>query len=260
MRVSVVIPCHNYGEYLPEAWASVIGQTRPADEIVLVDDGSEDGTWSFIELVAERPNVRALRHPSAEGPARTFNDGIRASTGDLIVKLDADDRLSANYLETLEPVFADSAVSFAYAGERLFGAVEFDRPVRPLVLREFRRENMVNGSAMVRRSAFESAGGFREDFDSIGMEDWELWAHLLELGGKGIPVEGCWLEYRRHANRSRNDISPLTDIRVHLRLARLHPRLFSASAVGTWFVTSAGRKISRPVRRYTRLRRGPSPH
>ena len=259
-KVSIVIPCHNYGRFLDEAFESVVAQTRAVDEVVIVDDGSSDQTRQIMESIADRHAgvVTVHRHP-ARGPARTFNDGVRATSGDLVVILSADDRLSPTYIEQMESAFRDDEVWFAYAGEHLFGAVELVRPVRPLELDRFRRENMVNGSAMVRRSAFEAAGGFREDLDGMGLEDWEFWAHLLELGGRGVPVEGCWLEYRRHPGGSRNDFSPLVDLRVHIKLSRLHPRLFPARVVVSWFLESAARKLSRTFRQARARARAPSP-
>ena len=239
-RISVVVPCHNYGRYLAEAVASIAAQSRAADEVVIIDDGSSDDSKAVMDaLAAADPRLVTLHRHPARGPAATFNDGVRASSGDLVVILSADDRLSPDYLERLEAELADPGVWFAYAGEHLFGAVEQVRPVRPFDRHRFTRENMVNGSAMMRRSAFDAAGGFREDFDSLGLEDWEFWAHVVELGGRGVPVEGCWLEYRRHPGGSRNDFTPLADLRVHLRLWRLHPRLFRARDVAGWFVESA---------------------
>ncbi len=255
-RISVVIPCHNYGRYLGEAFASVAAQTRPPDETIVINDGSTDETREVIGALAiEHPELAWFRRWPAKGPAATFNDGVRATTGDLVVILSADDRLSPAYLALLEAEFDDHGVWFAYAGEHLFGAIEQIRPVRAFDLRHFRRENMINGSAMVRRSAFDAAGGFREDFDATGLEDWEFWAHLIELGGRGAAVEGCWLDYRRHDGGSRNDFSPFTDLKVHVKLCRLHPGLFRWKDAAGWFVASAIRKVRRSIRHSARRKR-----
>lgn len=221
--ISVVIPCHNYGRYLPEAVASVDAQTRRADEIVIVDDGSSDDTGRTIEdLRACRPDLIAVSRSPARGAATTFNDAVRASHGDLVVILSADDRLSPQYLERLAGVLdADPALDFAYCEARLFGSVERTETAPPFDSRELARGNFINGSAMFRRKLFDRVGGFRTDFGA--MEDWEFWLHAVALGYRGRAVDGCWLEYRRHTNGSRNSITSATALRTRLRLWRLHP-------------------------------------
>src|SRR5439155_9739489 len=111
-------PTHNYGHVLEDAVGSVERQTRHPDEIVIIDDGSTDKTPEVVAALQSRtPQIRALRREPARGAARTFNDGVRASTGELVVILSADDRLSPTYLEQMEAVLEDPDLSFAYAGE-----------------------------------------------------------------------------------------------------------------------------------------------
>lgn len=98
-RVSVVIPCHNYGRFLPEAVASVLAQTQPPDEVAIVDDGSTDDTPDVLRAIEGRvPGLVTLHRAPARGPAATFNDGVRATSGDLVVVLSAYDRVSPRYI------------------------------------------------------------------------------------------------------------------------------------------------------------------
>jgi glycosyltransferase involved in cell wall biosynthesis len=87
--VSVVIPCYRQAQYLGEAIESVLAQTYPHLEIVVVDDGSDDNVGA---IASRYPGVRCIREPNS-GPAAARNAGIRNSNGDFLVFLDADDRL-----------------------------------------------------------------------------------------------------------------------------------------------------------------------
>src|ERR671912_965329 len=93
--VSVVIPCYNQAHFLGEAIESVLSQTYPHFEIVVVDDGSTDNTQ---EVAARYPGVRYIRQEN-QGLAGARNAGIRRSNGSYLVFLDADDRLLPEALE-----------------------------------------------------------------------------------------------------------------------------------------------------------------
>ena len=248
-RVSVVVPCHNYGAYLGEAVASVERQTRSADQLVVVDDGSTDDSPAVIAGLQSRlPELVVVRRSPARGAAATFNDAVRASDGDLVVILSADDRLSEHYLERMEHALADPGISFAYADAHLFGAEERVLAAAPFSRRELARGNFVNGSAMFRRSMFDAVGGFKADLE---WEDWEFWLHAVELGAEGRAVDGCWLEYRRHAAGSRDTMTRWDALQRHWLLRRLHPSAMRRSDIAVWLGRSLARRaglVARPRR------------
>ena len=100
--VSVIVPCHNYGRFLGETIASLDAQTRQPDEVLIIDDGSDDESPQVIEeTLANHPGIRSISRRPAQGAIRTFNDGVKATSGDLIVILSADDRASPSYLADL---------------------------------------------------------------------------------------------------------------------------------------------------------------
>ena len=86
-RVSVLIATYNYARYLPQCLGRVLNQTRPPDEIVVVDDGSTDGT---PELMKQFPEVRYVYQQNAGKPA-AFGRALSLSSGEIVCHLDADD-------------------------------------------------------------------------------------------------------------------------------------------------------------------------
>ena len=103
MRISAVIPAYNAGAFLGRAIQSVLNQTRPADEIIVVDDGSIDNTAEVVRAFGDR--VKCIRQPNA-GVSAARNIGIRAACGDWIAFLDADDEWLPEYLQAQAEVLS----------------------------------------------------------------------------------------------------------------------------------------------------------
>src|SRR5689334_1514338 len=101
-RVSVVVPCWNQACFLPEAVGSVLEQTFRDFEIVIVDDGSPDDTADVAaRLIAQNPDaqIRLVRRENGGLPAAR-NTGVAAARGELVLPLDADDRIAPGFLES----------------------------------------------------------------------------------------------------------------------------------------------------------------
>lgn len=98
LRVSVVIPVHNGMPHLPETLRSVLNQTRPADEVVVVENGSTDGTTQWLRDECP-PGVRVVIQPALVDAAANWTDAVRQSTGELVKLLCADDLLAPRALE-----------------------------------------------------------------------------------------------------------------------------------------------------------------
>ena len=94
-KVSVLIGTYNYARFLGQCLESVCGQTRPPDEVIVVDDGSDDDTESVVRRFSA---VRYIRQ-NHQGKSVAFNRAVRESTGDILCHLDADDLWMPNKLE-----------------------------------------------------------------------------------------------------------------------------------------------------------------
>ena len=94
--ISVIIPTFNRRQVLGRAIDSVLTQTRPADEIIIIDDGSTDGTEAYVRETY--PDLHYISQPN-EGISHTRNQGIKASRGDWLAFLDSDDKWLPRKLE-----------------------------------------------------------------------------------------------------------------------------------------------------------------
>jgi glycosyltransferase involved in cell wall biosynthesis len=227
MTISVVIPCHNYGRFLVEAIASLDAQERPADEIVVCDDGSDDDSWSVIQqLQRGHPEMQLIRHERAKGAIATFNELVSRSTGDIVVIFSADDRLGPSFLRRMEEDLTAYEWDFGYSDFRAFGAEEFYFDAPLLDVDVLARSNFISGTSAFRRSLFDRVGGYRPAFEGLGFEDYDFWLSALENGASGGKVSGCYFEWRRHAGGSRNTAGLLKRIQLRWMLFRYHPRFF----------------------------------
>ncbi len=97
--VSVIVPVYNVEPYLEECLASIRGQTYSRLEIIVIEDGSTDGSALVMERHHEDPRIRLLRHPRNLGLSAARNTGIDASTGDYLIFVDADDLIHPQLVE-----------------------------------------------------------------------------------------------------------------------------------------------------------------
>jgi glycosyltransferase involved in cell wall biosynthesis len=112
--VSVAIPCYNYGRYLAECVASVQAQGIDDLEIVIVDDGSTDTTPAVAAVLAGL-RTRVIRHPANQGLLASLTDGIAATSGRYVARLDADDHYRPGFFaEALALFDAHPSVDMVY--------------------------------------------------------------------------------------------------------------------------------------------------
>ena len=177
--ISVVIPCHNDAPYLGDALASVVSQTVSVREIIVVDDGSTDGSADVARAAGD--TVRLIMQPNL-GVSAARNAGAAASVGTWIAFLDADDLWTSDSLEArLACAWEDPQI------DCVFGAVEhFLSPDLPeaeaarLLCPAGAVAARFAGSMLVRRSVLEGIGGFDPRL-RIG-ETIDLVARLTEHG------------------------------------------------------------------------------
>ncbi|MDX6504082.1 MAG: hypothetical protein QOE29_1207 [Gaiellaceae bacterium] len=220
-RVSVVTIFFQAERFLEEAIQSVLAQTFPDWELILVDDGSTDGGSAIAQCYAEQdPRIRVVTHPDREnrGMSASRNLGVAEGTGELVAFLDADDTWFPPKLEeqvaladahpdvgmlygrtewwygwTGEP--ADLARDYLHDPGVLLGTVI----PAPTLLEALVADGLVppyTCSMLVRREAFERLGGFEEAFRGL-YEDQVFFAKVF-LNEAVYVADRCWDRYRQH--------------------------------------------------------------
>jgi glycosyltransferase involved in cell wall biosynthesis len=220
--VSIVVLCHNYARFLPEAIESALAQDYPPLEVLVIDDGSTDDSLD----VASRYDVKVLTQEN-QGLARTCNRGAREAAGEHFLFLSADDRLEPTYVsELVAALEREPDASFAYCAARLFGAESRVAPSRPFsAFLLVRGRNYVNGSALTRRADYLDAGGYPEDLGEGAFDDWDFWLTMLDRGHRGTYVPKPLLHWRRHSGGSKDPASRGTIDVETARVRARHPEL-----------------------------------
>lgn len=233
MRVSVVIPCFKDSATLARALDSVLGQSRPVDEIILVNDSSPEVN-EIETILRSYPQVRYIVNTHNIGLAATRNVGVAAATGDVISFLDADDELHPQKIEFQLAVYrSDRAIACdveRIGDERGVGrVVSYSGKVKYSVCRStsryLRRNLLVGASLMISRNLFLSLGGYDEDLRSC--EDFDFWLRILEAGVLVLNINLPLYLYRiNEAGLSRNhlNISKWELVVVNKHIMRLKQR------------------------------------
>ena len=192
--VSVVIPVFNGERFLREAVQSVLDQKYSPIEIIIVDDGSTDGTSAVARSFSE--TVRYL-YQANQGPAAARNRGIEHAQGSLIAFADADDLWPSEKLEMQLPYLINDAAIEIVMGRiqqvRLSKTVNGQTQAEELAEPAF----SVNlGSAVIKKSVFERVGLFDESMRYSEDVDWFMRAR--EAGAAIVTIDAVTLLYRQH--------------------------------------------------------------
>jgi len=215
-RVSVVIAAYNAAEFIERATRSV--RSVASAEIIVVDDGSADDTWSLLEsMKSEDPRLVPVRCPENGGPSTARNRALNIARGDWIAVLDADDEYLPGRLDVLvelgEKLHADFVFDNLVVREGPRSSSErlgrFCRGSREVTLewvlsRDLAYQRLPVGycKPVARRSFLERcAVRYRKDFRTG--EDFLFLCEMILAGGKGVSVPEAYYVYRRDFGKGR---------------------------------------------------------
>lgn len=175
--ISLIIPAYNAERFLAQALQSVFNQSRPADEIIVVNDGSQDATADV--MAAYGSAVRAV-HQANQGPAAARNHGLRLARGTLIAFLDADDWLPATSLAQRADCLLRHSVMAGVFGATQLMLAGVDGLAEPAPWGE-PQPTLNFGCTLIRAQAYRDIGGFDETLIHAEDADWLLRAREAGL-------------------------------------------------------------------------------
>lgn len=223
----VVIPCHNYARFLPDAVSSIL-QNDADYAVTIVDDASTDETPEVASgLAARYAGVSYQRFERNRGPAAALNHAIAATDSVFVVQLDADDRLGPDYLHDAHQLLSRGA-DVANPDAILFG----DRTARWTVppettLKMLLTQNTVHCAAAFRRGYWAQVGGYDETMS--GWQDYEFWIRMAAAGARIRRLPGDHFFYRKHGH-SRASSSGTNRSALRAYIEHKHQPLFAQPA------------------------------
>jgi glycosyltransferase involved in cell wall biosynthesis len=212
LRIAVIIPAYNSSAYVEDTIKSVLGQSRLADEIVLVDDGSTDDTAAVVARVSDK--VTIVRQKNA-GPGSARQRGAETTTAELLLFLDADDVLHEPALEKLSAaLLGQPLAAIAYCPAEMWSPTDQGRtyvdalpgPAGEKIWEALLCSNFIRtpGCVLMRRLALNEVGGWDTSKNMKANEDWDMWLRLAEKHSFATVTEPL-LKYRLHdASLSKN--------------------------------------------------------
>jgi hypothetical protein len=201
-QVTVVVPLHNYEDYIEEALWSVALSDYPSLELVVVDDASTDRSAKTAAETLQRASwipSKLVTLQRNRGLPRARNAGVDHASGELVFMLDADNCLYPHAIDRLVSAL-DERPEAAFA----YGILEQFDASRSMDIQgwldwnpaRLARGNYIDATALIRRSALKRVGGYTTDTRLFGWEDFALWCAFAELGLEGVLVPEIVARYR----------------------------------------------------------------
>lgn len=208
-KVSVIIPCYNYGRYLAGCVNSVLSQSFQDFEIIIINDASTDNTAQVANSFTD-PRIRVVHHEQNRGPVFTFNEGLSLARGEYLHMISADDTMLPqnlsykvdvlNHYPTVGLVYSNAEVIDEYSSVLgiLNRSAGSDQTYVGNRFREMLYGNLVVGSVdMWRRAALDKVGRF-DPAMKFG-EDWELKIRIARYFDFAY-IDRVLARYRRHGS------------------------------------------------------------
>jgi glycosyltransferase involved in cell wall biosynthesis len=224
-KMSVIIPCFNHGEFLPEAVDSVNSINRNDVELIVVDDGSTDErTGREMDVLSGR-GITVIRQAN-RGLAAARNSGILASQGEYILPLDADDRLRSGWIERgIGLLDASPQVGVVYGDAQCFGKRVDHWPVGPFEPDRLLNWNFIHACALYRRSVWEQNRGYDGTMPVQGLEDWDFWLGAFEHGWRFVYLPEVFFDYRQSEGSMITQTAAFTN-QIREFIEKKHGRLY----------------------------------
>jgi glycosyltransferase involved in cell wall biosynthesis len=229
--ISIVIPCHNAGEYLGEAVGSVLKQTYQNFELIIVDDGSNDERTRRALDAYDQPKIKLVR-TIHQGLANARNSGIEVARGKYILPLDADDMIGETYLgKAISILEANENIGIVYSKAEFFGEASGEWELPPYRFPDILLGNLIFCSGFFRKRDWAAVNGYNPNM-VYGWEDYDFWLSLIELGREVVRIPEKLFFYRKRSNSMVRGMSSDHIIYSYAQLLKNHPQLYADHMAG----------------------------
>lgn len=203
--VSIIVPCYKQAHFLTEALQSVLEQSYANWECIIVNDGSTDHTDEIATQWIVKDSRFKYLYKENGGLSSARNAGIKASKGEFVLPLDADDVLHLDYLIKLVPVLhADKNLAIVGCYSKFFidkiTNVVHELKPKGATYRDLMFQNHLVATSLYRKRCWEEVGGYDEKMNK-GFEDWEFWLNITKRGWT-FQFSEEFLFYYRKAKKS----------------------------------------------------------
>ena len=209
--VSIITPVFNAFPFISQTIDSVLNQTYQHWELILVDDGSTDGSYKKIEPYLTDSRIKYI-HQANQGQGKARNTGIKASKGDFIAFLDSDDLWVPEKLDLQISLLIEQDIDLVYSNAFIINSdgIRSDIVMKTGSLEGIQAEsdllkNLIRGSifvpiltVMLKRESIISLMGFDESPELRNAEDFDLWIRMASQGSKFLFEDRCLSYYRIH--------------------------------------------------------------
>ena len=252
MKISCVIVSYNNGELLKEAVMSVIGQTRPVDEIILADDASTDGSRPLIEALARsHPNIRPVFRERNLGVSANRDLAMRDATGDFLTWLDGDDYFLPAKIEAEANAVCQRRDAIGYSDVRIgdrrknrdqgFVIADFSRLAPPDRVRWLlRRTRESPRSLLISKDVHQRIGGYNHN-----LRTYEDWDYILRVAAEPLHWAHSGTEGTvAHRGGGLSRQTQIEHMRDEIRVLRLNHRMIRRHVGSRILLSTAGRVVA----------------
>jgi glycosyltransferase involved in cell wall biosynthesis len=196
-KISVIVPCYNQAQYLDECLQSVLDQTYQNWECIIINDDSPDNTEDIAFQWTQKDSRFKYIKKENGGPSSTRNVGIENATGIYILPLDADDKISLDYVSKAIKIFEENPeTTLVYCKAWLFGTEDGLWNLPEYDYYNLLFVNHIFCSAVFKKNDWERVEGYDEMLKT-GSEDWDFWLRLLDENSIVIKLPIVGFFYRK---------------------------------------------------------------
>ncbi|TBW27749.1 glycosyltransferase family 2 protein [Gramella sp. KN1008] len=206
--VSVIMPAYNSEAFISEAILSVLQQTYPNWELLIIDDGSSDSSFQIIEKYSKtEARIRILKNPTNQGTHISRNKGIKAATGDFIAFVDADDRWKPEKLQKQLQILSKEGIPACFSSYELIS--EDGKPLNKKIeaLPVLTYDKLLKANYVGNLTGIYSVKALGKIYCPAirKRQDWALWLKVIEKGGPMQSIRESLAVYRVRKNSISNN-------------------------------------------------------